>query len=168
MALEGSRAARRLLNCSLNTAGAAASRDSTQRNAGPNLPPEERVRERGLGDSAAFLRVAGSCGFWLLEVTAPPRWVWTWTPHLSGLLPGPVEARCGVPAATQPVQSRVAGASGWDGGPAGPGGARSEVDREPGASGGSGCRSLSPKGSVTRRTIRAAAPLSWKLTKLSQ
>ena len=68
--------------------GCTASRDSTQRNVGPNLPPEERAHERGLGDSAAFLRVAGSCGSWPLEVTAPPRWVWTWTPHLSGLLPG--------------------------------------------------------------------------------
>ena len=148
--------------------GCTASRDSTQRNVGPNLPPEERAHERGLGDSAAFLRVAGSCGSWPLEVTAPPRWVWTWRPHLSGLLPGPAEARCRVPAATQLVQSRVAGASGWDRGPAGPGGAGSEVDRAPGASVGSGCRSLYPEGSVTRRTIRAAAPLSWKLTKLSQ
>lgn len=111
MALDGSHAARCLLNCSLNAAGAEHSAETRHRETWIQtfIWKKGRVIENGaiLKHFTGWSSVGRSWAFCLLEVTAPPRGLWTWKHHLSGLLPGAGRSRCRVPAATQPAQSRA-------------------------------------------------------------
>lgn len=120
---------------SKHSRGCAPSRDSTQRNVGPNLHPGERAREREPGDSAAFLRV--ELRGWILCILAPggnsgsSLGVDVETAFVGPPPWAPAEAHCPAPAATQRVQSRAGGNQELEG-LTGSRGAGSEV--EPGSS----------------------------------
>lgn len=111
VALDGSHAARHLLNCSLNAAGAAHPAETRHR----EMWIQTFIWKKGpLSENGAILKrftgwssVGGSWAFWLLEVAAPPRGCGRGNTVCQASSLAPAEARCCVPAAAQPAQSRA-------------------------------------------------------------
>lgn len=166
MALDGSHDARRLLNCSLNAAGAEHPAETLQREMWIQtfIWKKGRMSENGaiLKPFTGWSSVGGSWAFCLLEVTAPPRGLWTWKHHLSGLLPGAGRSTlsCACSRTAGPEQGTGGNQRPWQAAS----GTGSEVETGVGMGLLGGHPVLPPEGAVSRHAIKTAVPLSWKLT----